>query len=157
MDVSPWLRPDGNGNPQRSFRHACGRGKDEHRMILGWPCTIVAALETGRSSWTVLLDAVPATAGRGRHHDHLHADQKSFRIPARHTQRPTITRRATSPAELFTGKLGAVTENPHPPEILETSTCRSGRSLLLHRPCTLTATCRDDQETPYTNREGEPA
>ncbi|GIE82043.1 hypothetical protein Aph02nite_79930 [Actinoplanes philippinensis] len=54
VDVSPWLRPDGNCSPQRSF----GRGKDEHRMIPGWPYSIVAALGTGRTSWTALLDAV---------------------------------------------------------------------------------------------------
>ncbi len=58
VDVSPWLRPDGNCSPQRSFCHTYGRGKDEHRMIPGWPYSIVAALETGRTSWTALLDAV---------------------------------------------------------------------------------------------------
>jgi hypothetical protein len=35
VDVSPWLRPDGNRSPQRSFCHTYGRGKDEHRMIPG--------------------------------------------------------------------------------------------------------------------------
>ena len=58
VDVSPWLRPDGNCSPQRSFCHTYGRGKDEHRMIPGWPYSIVAALETGQTSWTALLDAV---------------------------------------------------------------------------------------------------
>ncbi len=56
VDVSPWLRPDGNCSPQRSFCHTYGRGKDEHRMIPGGPYSIVAALETGRTSWTALLD-----------------------------------------------------------------------------------------------------
>lgn len=37
VDVSPWLRPDGNCSSQRSFCHTYGRGKDEHRMIPGWP------------------------------------------------------------------------------------------------------------------------
>jgi hypothetical protein len=63
VDVSPWLRPDGNCSPQRSFCHTYGRGKDEHRMIPGWPYSIVAALETGRSSWTPLLDAVRLPPG----------------------------------------------------------------------------------------------
>lgn len=62
-DVSPWLRPDGNCSPQRSFCHTYGRGKDEHRMIPGWPYSIVAALETGRTSWTALLDAVRLPPG----------------------------------------------------------------------------------------------
>lgn len=57
VDVSPWLRPDGATCPDRSFCHTYGRGKNEHRMIPGWPYSIVAALETGRSSWTSPLDA----------------------------------------------------------------------------------------------------
>lgn len=63
VDVLPWLRPDGNCSPQRSFCHTYGRGKDEHRMIPGWPYSIVAALETGRTSWTALLDAVRLPPG----------------------------------------------------------------------------------------------
>jgi hypothetical protein len=63
VDVSPWLRPDGNCSPQRSFCHTYGRGKDEHRMISGWPYSIVAALETARTSWTALLDAVRLPPG----------------------------------------------------------------------------------------------
>ncbi|MEV4238930.1 NF041680 family putative transposase [Nocardia sp. NPDC049737] len=57
VDVSPWLRPDGATCPDRSFCHTYGRGKDEHRMIPGWPYSIVAALETGGTSWTAPLDA----------------------------------------------------------------------------------------------------
>ena len=57
VDVSPWLRPDGNCSPQRSFCHTYGWGKDEHRMIPGWPYSIVAALETGRTSWTATRSA----------------------------------------------------------------------------------------------------
>lgn len=63
VDVSPWLRPDGNTCPDRSFCHTYGRGADEHRMIPGWPYSFIAALETGRSSWTVLLDAVRLPPG----------------------------------------------------------------------------------------------
>jgi hypothetical protein len=57
VDVSPWLRPDGATCPDRSFCHTYGRGKDEHRMIPGRPYSIVAVLETGRTSWTAPLDA----------------------------------------------------------------------------------------------------
>jgi hypothetical protein len=37
--------------------HVYGRGKSNAQMIPGWPCSFVAALETGRTSWTALLDA----------------------------------------------------------------------------------------------------
>ncbi|QWF78057.1 NF041680 family putative transposase [Amycolatopsis sp. CA-230715] len=63
VDVSPWLRPDGATCPARSFCHTYGRGKDEHRMIPGWPYSVVAALESGRTSWTALLDAVRLLPG----------------------------------------------------------------------------------------------
>ncbi|MFI1585092.1 NF041680 family putative transposase [Embleya sp. NPDC020630] len=58
VDVSPWLRPDADTSPDRSFCHAFGRGEGKHQMVPGWPYSIVAALEPGRSSWTVVLDAV---------------------------------------------------------------------------------------------------
>ncbi|MFE3314926.1 transposase, partial [Embleya sp. NPDC059213] len=58
VDVSPWLRPDADTSPDRSFCHTFGRGEGKHRMVPGWPYSIVAALEAGRSSWTVVLDAV---------------------------------------------------------------------------------------------------
>ncbi|MFI5654847.1 NF041680 family putative transposase [Streptomyces anulatus] len=63
VDVSPWLRPDAATAPDRSFCHTYGRGKDEHRMIPGWPYSIVVALETGRTSWTAPLDAVRLEPG----------------------------------------------------------------------------------------------
>jgi hypothetical protein len=63
VDVSPWQRPDGDCSPQRSFCPTYGRGKGEHRMIPGWPYSIVAALETGRTSWTALLDAIRLPPG----------------------------------------------------------------------------------------------
>ncbi|GAA3710092.1 hypothetical protein GCM10022224_089500 [Nonomuraea antimicrobica] len=62
-DVSPWLRPDAATCPDRSFCHTYGRGKNEHRMIPGWPCSIIAALETGRTSWTAMLDAIRLEPG----------------------------------------------------------------------------------------------
>ena len=57
VDVTPWLRPDAATCPDRSFCHTYGRGRGEHQMIPGWPYSIVAALEPGRSSWTAMLDA----------------------------------------------------------------------------------------------------
>lgn len=63
VDVSPWLRPDGASCPDRSFCHTYGRARTEHRMIPGWPYSLVAALETGRTSWTALLDAVRLVPG----------------------------------------------------------------------------------------------
>jgi hypothetical protein len=62
-DVSPWLRPDAETSPDRAFCHTYGRGKDQHHMIPGWPYSFVAALETGRTSWTALLDALRLPAG----------------------------------------------------------------------------------------------
>ena len=63
VDVSPWLRPDAATCPDRSFCHTHGRGKDEHRMIPGWPYSVIVALEPGRSSWTAPLDAVRLQPG----------------------------------------------------------------------------------------------
>ncbi|TJZ59164.1 transposase [Streptomyces piniterrae] len=63
VDVSPWLRPAAATCPDRSFCHTYGRGQNEHRMIPGWPYSVVAALETGRTSWTAVLDAVRLEPG----------------------------------------------------------------------------------------------
>ncbi|MEY9887834.1 hypothetical protein ABIA31_001463 [Catenulispora sp. MAP5-51] len=63
VDVSPWLRPDANTSPDRCFCHTYGRGKDEHRMIPGWPYSFVAALESGPTSWTAILDALRLPPG----------------------------------------------------------------------------------------------
>jgi DDE superfamily endonuclease len=63
VDVTPWPRPDANTAPDRSFCHTYGRGRDQHLMVPGWPYSIVAALETGRTSWTALLDAVRLAPG----------------------------------------------------------------------------------------------
>jgi hypothetical protein len=63
VDVSPWRRPDASTSPDRSFCRTYGRGKDQHLMVPGWPYSIVAALETGRTSWTALLDAVRLAPG----------------------------------------------------------------------------------------------
>jgi hypothetical protein len=57
VDVSPWLRPDAATSPDRLFCHVYGRGKGNAQMIPGWPYSFVAALETGRTCWTAILDA----------------------------------------------------------------------------------------------------
>ena len=56
VDVTCWLRPEAHTSPQRVLCHTYGRGKDTHIMVPGWPYSVVAALETGRSSWTAPLD-----------------------------------------------------------------------------------------------------
>jgi hypothetical protein len=58
VDVSNWLRPDAATSPQRLFCHVYGRGKGQAQMIPGWPYSVVAALEPGRTSWTAVLDAI---------------------------------------------------------------------------------------------------
>ena len=57
-DVSNWLRPDAETSPDRLFCHCYARGKGNAQMIPGWPYSWVAALEPGRTSWTLPLDAV---------------------------------------------------------------------------------------------------
>jgi DDE superfamily endonuclease len=58
VDVSNWLRPGAATSPGRLFCHVYGRGKGNAQMIPGWPYSVVAALEPGRTSWTAVLDAV---------------------------------------------------------------------------------------------------
>ncbi|WP_017584011.1 NF041680 family putative transposase [Nocardiopsis valliformis] len=58
VDVSPWLRPDAPTSPDRLFCHIHGRAKNQAQLIPGWPYSFVAALETGRTSWTQVLDAI---------------------------------------------------------------------------------------------------
>jgi DDE superfamily endonuclease len=58
VDVSPWLRPDAPTSAERLFCHVYGRAKNNAQLIPGWPYSFVAALETGRTSWTAVLDAV---------------------------------------------------------------------------------------------------
>ena len=56
-DVSNWLRPDAATSPERLFCHCYARGRGNAQMIPGWPYSVVAALEPGRTSWTLPLDA----------------------------------------------------------------------------------------------------
>jgi DDE superfamily endonuclease len=58
VDVSSWLRPGAATSPQRLFCHVYGRGKGQAQMIPGWPYSVIAALEPGRTSWTAVLDAI---------------------------------------------------------------------------------------------------
>jgi hypothetical protein len=58
VDVSPWLRPAAATSPGRLFCHVYGRGKGQAQFIPGWPYSVIAALEPGRTSWTAVLDAV---------------------------------------------------------------------------------------------------
>jgi len=61
VDVSNWLRPDAAVSPGRLFCHVYGRGRSADQFIPGWPYSFVAALESGRTSWTALLDALRLT------------------------------------------------------------------------------------------------
>ena len=56
--MSNWLRPDAATSPERLFCHCYARGKGNAQMIPGWPYSLVAALEPGRTSWVLPLDAV---------------------------------------------------------------------------------------------------
>ena len=62
VDVSNWLRPGAVTSPERLFCHVYGRGKGNAQMIPGWPYSVIAALEPGRTSWT----AVPARSASAR-------------------------------------------------------------------------------------------
>jgi hypothetical protein len=58
VDVCNWLQPEAATSPDRLFCHVYGRGKGQAQMIPGWPYSVVAALEPGRTSWTAVLDAI---------------------------------------------------------------------------------------------------
>jgi hypothetical protein len=58
VDVSNWLRPDAETSPERLFCHCYARGKGNAQLIPGWPYSFIAALEPGRTSWTLPPDAV---------------------------------------------------------------------------------------------------
>lgn len=59
VDVTNWLRSDAPCSPDRLFCHVYGRnGRSSDQFVPGWPYSFVAALETGRTSWCQLLDAV---------------------------------------------------------------------------------------------------
>ena len=64
VDVTPWPRPDAECSPQRAHAHRPCRCDGVRQTIPGWPYSIVAALESGRCSWTALLDAVRLVPGQ---------------------------------------------------------------------------------------------
>ena len=57
--MSNWLRPDASTSEDRLCCHVYGRGdRRTDQLVSGWPYSFVAALESGRTSWVALLDAV---------------------------------------------------------------------------------------------------
>lgn len=62
-DVSPWPRPDAECSPDRAHAHRPCRCDGVRQTIPGWPYSMIAALESGRSSWTALLDAIRLRPG----------------------------------------------------------------------------------------------
>src|SRR3954453_19873081 len=58
VDATPWLRPDAETCPQRLFCHVYGRTRNSDQLLPGWPYQLVAALESGPTSWTALLDVI---------------------------------------------------------------------------------------------------
>ena len=58
VDVTSWPRPDAECSPGRSHCHRYCRCNGTRQTIPGWPYSVIAALESGRTSWTHLLDAV---------------------------------------------------------------------------------------------------
>lgn len=62
-DVLPWQRPDANACPDRAFCHIFGHGEAKHQVVPGSPYSVVAALKSGRTSWTAVLDAVRLEPG----------------------------------------------------------------------------------------------
>lgn len=53
-----WLRSDVPTSAERLFCHVHGRAKNQSQLIPGWRYSFVAALESGRTSWIAVLDAV---------------------------------------------------------------------------------------------------
>src|SRR4051794_41338649 len=58
VDATPWLRPDAETSPERLFCHVYGRTRETDQFLPGWPYQLVAALESGPTSWTAVLDVV---------------------------------------------------------------------------------------------------
>src|SRR3954471_4351037 len=58
VDATAWLRPDAETCPERLFCHVYGRTRNSDQLLPGWPYQLVAALESGPTSWTALLDVI---------------------------------------------------------------------------------------------------
>src|SRR4051812_20116805 len=56
VDATPWLRPDAETCPDRLFCHVYGRGRESDQLVPGWPYQLVAAVESGPTSWAGVLD-----------------------------------------------------------------------------------------------------
>jgi hypothetical protein len=56
-DVGPWLRPDAQTSAERLFWHVYGQARGASQVI-PWPYSFATALESGRTSWTAMLDAI---------------------------------------------------------------------------------------------------
>src|SRR3954451_23832060 len=61
VDVSCWLRPEAVTSPERLYCHVTARVRTNSQRVPGWPYSIVAAVESGHTSWTAVLDAVRLT------------------------------------------------------------------------------------------------
>ena len=101
--MSNWLRPDAATSPGRSFCHCYGRGNNSAQMIPGWPYSLVAALEPGRTSWTRLLDTVRL----GPDDDLAAATAAQVRgVIERYRRRALARRRPGHPGDLRAGSAG---------------------------------------------------
>jgi DDE superfamily endonuclease len=58
VDVSPWPRPDAETSPERCHCYRPCRCDGVRQTVPGWPYSVICALESGRSSWAAVLDAV---------------------------------------------------------------------------------------------------
>ena len=58
VDVSPWLRPEAVDQRRPVVLPRLRPGANNAQLIPGWPYSFVAALESGATSWTAVLDAV---------------------------------------------------------------------------------------------------
>src|SRR4051794_18249677 len=59
VDATPWPRPDAETSPERLFCHVYGRTRNSDQLLPGWPYQLAAALGSGPTSWTALVDARP--------------------------------------------------------------------------------------------------
>ncbi|WP_198654489.1 transposase [Nocardia aurea] len=58
VDVSPWRRSDAPTGAERLFVTCTGGQRAPRSSSPGWPYSFVASLESGRTSWTAMLDAI---------------------------------------------------------------------------------------------------
>jgi hypothetical protein len=63
IDVTPWPRLDAECSPQRCHCHRSCRCDGVRKTIPGWPYSFLAALESGRTSWTAPLGAIRLSPG----------------------------------------------------------------------------------------------